>query len=126
MKKYIPILLIIFLLPVFIAIITDITEEKPYVVNTYEATPQEENIKLFEESQVVILETHYEMSDGTWKTAKNKSYKYRLELRVEEMNATLICLTNNKNLSPRQAYKEMMDKNDPSFGTNSKLVGFHK
>lgn len=40
---------------------------EPYVVNTFEETPQELVEEYFDNSKVVTLAEYYEMSDGTWK-----------------------------------------------------------
>lgn len=77
------------------------------VVNTFEKTPEEEISELREKMEPVIAMTHYEMSDGTWKTDEH-GYKYRLELTGTMPNAeaesTFIVLSNSRDITFKQAY----------------------
>ncbi|MBQ7864386.1 MAG: hypothetical protein IJ353_07985 [Lachnospiraceae bacterium] len=76
-----------------------------YVVKTYEATDPEDAT---ETDKLVIFVTHYEMSDGTWKTA-NHTYKYRLEKTGRVHNAasdtTFVFLSNIENITFEQMWK---------------------
>ena len=75
------------------------------VVKTYEVTDSEDAT---ETDELVIFVTHYEMSDGTWKT-ENYTYKYRLEKTGRVHNAasdtTFVFLSNIENITFEQMWK---------------------
>ena len=78
---------------------------EPYVVATYERTPEEQ---AFADDELCILVKHYEMSDGTWKTEEH-TYQYRLEITGRMNNAakdsTFVFLSNVEDISFNQAWK---------------------
>ncbi len=80
----------------------------PYIVNTYEKTPDKQIQEHFDNSKVVVKNTYYELSNGTWKSG-NYTYKYRLELTGRLNNAvkdsTYIVLSNTKDITFEQAWK---------------------
>ena len=80
--------------------------KEPSVVNTYYAVSETEVEQ--ENEEFIILVTHYEMSDGTWKTDEN-TYQYRLEITGRMGNATqdntFIFLSNIEDITFEQAWK---------------------
>lgn len=74
------------------------------IVNTFEQTPAE----LIEETEDIILETYYEMSDGTWKTNEH-SYQYKLvitgKLNQAAKDTTYTILSNIEDITFEQAWK---------------------
>ena len=78
------------------------------VVKTYSITPVDQIEQKVSDSDLVVSKTHYEMSDGTWKTATHE-YKYRLELTGRLNNAvkdsTYVVLSNSKDITFEQAWK---------------------
>ncbi|GFI61509.1 hypothetical protein IMSAG049_00668 [Clostridiales bacterium] len=77
------------------------------IVNTFEKTSSEHIERLIEDEEV-ILETYYEMSDGTWKT-DDYTYQYKLVLTGRLNNAvkdtTYTILSNTEDISFEQAWK---------------------
>ena len=80
----------------------------PYIVNTYEKTPDKQIQEHFDNSKVVVKNTYYELSNGTWKSG-NYTYKYRLVLTGRLHNAvkdnTYIILSNTEDITFEQAWK---------------------
>lgn len=80
-------------------------EKEASVVKTYEITELEEGA---ESDDFMIMEKHYEMSDGTWKTDTH-TYKYRLEITGRmgsaEKDSTFIFLSNIEDITFEQAWK---------------------
>lgn len=76
------------------------------VVNTYYAVSDTEIEQ--ENEEYLILYTHYEMSDGTWKTDEN-TYQYRLEITGRKGDAkkdsTFVFLSNIEDIEFEQAWK---------------------
>lgn len=83
-------------------------KDELYVVKTYEQTPIEKIEETFDKEETVIETTHYEMSDGTWKT-EDYAYKYRVELtgrlNKAEKNSTYVVLSNTRDITFEQAWK---------------------
>lgn len=84
------------------------SQAEPYVVSTIEATPEEKVQEYINDSKEVIAITHYEMSDGTWKTGEH-TYKYKLKITGRSHNAvcdtTYIILSNIEDITFEQAWK---------------------
>lgn len=103
MKKLIILLLI---LHCVIGLIGCSHKEPSVVINTYYAASDADVEQ--EKEEYLILYTHYEMSDGTWKTDEN-TYQYRLEITGRMGNATqdntFIFLSNIEDITFEQAWK---------------------
>ena len=80
--------------------------KEPSVVNTYYAVSETEVEQ--ENEEFIILVTHYEMSDGTWKT-DDKTYQYRLEItgrmNTAVQDSTFVFLSNIEDITFEQAWK---------------------
>ena len=78
------------------------------IINTFEITPSEIVAEGIEENNEIILETYYEMSDGTWKT-DNNTYQYKLEitgrLNGAVRDTTYTILSNTEDITFEQAWK---------------------
>lgn len=76
------------------------------VVQTYHAVSDTE--AAHENDELIILVTHYEMNDGTWRT-DDQAYQYRLEItgRMETAakDSTFVFLSNIKDITFEQAWK---------------------
>lgn len=74
------------------------------IVNTFEQTPEEQ----IEEAGEVVVQTHHEMSDGTWMT-DGRTYQYKLVLTGRLHNAvkdtTYTILSNLEEITFEQAWK---------------------
>lgn len=81
---------------------------EPYVVNTVEQISAGQVDEAIARGDVLVLKTHYEMSDGTWKTDEY-TYQYRLEITGRLNNAvkdtTYIVLSNTKDITFEQTWK---------------------
>lgn len=89
-----------------VLVLNGCSQKEPSVVNIYYAVSATEVAR--ENDELIFFVTHYEMSDGTWKTDKN-TYKYRLEI-TGRMNAaakdsTFVYLSNIKDITFDQAWK---------------------
>ena len=78
------------------------------VVKTYPQTALEEAQGAAARDEMLILQTHYEMDDGTWKTQEH-TYAYRLVITGRLHNAvedtTYIVLSNNQDITFDQTWK---------------------
>lgn len=81
---------------------------EPYVVNTFNKASGELDEKSNVNDAFAIMVTHYEMSDGTWKT-DNYTYQYRLEISGRMNGAakdsTYVFLSNTEDITFEQAWK---------------------
>ena len=81
---------------------------EPYIVNTFEKTPDELVEESVENSKVIVTTAYYEMSDGTWKTDSH-TYQYKLEitgrLRNAAQDSTYVILSNTDDITFEQAWK---------------------
>ena len=102
MKKWIVLLLALVCLVGLIGC----SSKEPLVVNIYYSVADTEVTQ--ENKDFIILCTHYEMSDGTWRTDDN-TYKYRLEITGRMPNAakdsTFVFLSNIEDITFEQAWK---------------------
>lgn len=83
MRRWIPHTLLLLLI---LAISGCAKNDEVVIVNTFEKTPSEDIEKRIENTEGVILETYYEMSDGTWKT-DDYAYQYKLMVTGRLHNA---------------------------------------
>ena len=78
------------------------------VVNTFTETPEELITERIEQGEEVTTQTHYELSDGTWKT-DDCAYQYRLVVTGRLHNAvkdtTYTILSNIEEITFDQAWK---------------------
>lgn len=80
------------------------------VVNTFAATPEEETAAAIDAGDEVVLETYYELSDGTWKAdGGEQTYQYRLvltgRLHGAVRDTTYTILSNVEDITFDQAWK---------------------
>ena len=123
MKKFIAIVLSL----VCVLSFAGCSKKEPYVVNTYYSVSDTESAS--EDDTFIILVTHYEMSDGTWKT-DDAAYQYRLEITGRMPNAakdsTFVFLSNIKDISFEKAWKAAgfsSNMNDYFDEETAKFVG---
>lgn len=78
------------------------------IVNTFEQTPSEQIQGLIEDAKEVIIETYYEMNNGTWKT-DDHTYQYKLVVTGRLNNAvrdtSYTILSNIEDITFEQAWK---------------------
>ena len=78
------------------------------IENTFEKTSSELMEESLEGNNEFVLETYYEMSDGTWKT-DNETYQYKLvitgRLHGAVKGATYTILSNTEDITFEQAWK---------------------
>lgn len=81
---------------------------EPYVINTFDVTPEESVDACYENDELVTMVRYYEMSDGTWKT-DDYSYRYKLEISGRMGGAvkdsTFVFLSNTEDITFEQAWK---------------------
>lgn len=106
MKKCIAYIFVIAIVLTLVACTTK--EAEPYVSKTYEKTPEEKVEEYTAASTMITTVTHYEISDGTWKT-DDYIYKYRLELTgtwpSSEVKCTYVVLSNTADITFDEAWK---------------------
>lgn len=105
MRRWIPHTLLLLLI---LAISGCAKNDEVVIVNTFEKTPSEDIERRIENTEGVILETYYEMSDGTWKT-DDYAYQYKLMVTGRLHNAvrdtTYTILSNIEDITFEQAWK---------------------
>lgn len=105
MRRWIPHTLLFLLI---LAISGCAKNDEVVIVNTFEKTPSEDIERRIENTEGVILETYYEMSDGTWKT-DDYAYQYKLMVTGRLHNAvrdtTYTILSNIEDITFEQAWK---------------------
>lgn len=105
MRRWIPHTLLLLLI---LAISGCAKNDEVPIVNTFEKTPSEDIERRIENTEGVILETYYEMSDGTWKT-DNYAYQYKLMVTGRLHNAvrdtTYTILSSIEDITFEQAWK---------------------
>lgn len=105
MRRWIPHTLLLLLI---LAISGCAKNDEVAIVNTFEKTPSEDIERRIENAEGVILETYYEMSDGTWKT-DDYAYQYKLMVTGRLHNAvrdtTYTILSNIEDITFEQAWK---------------------
>ncbi len=83
-------------------------DKKPTVKKTFRQTPVERSEEYADKSEEVTLQTYYEMSDGTWRTA-DCTYQYKLVITGRLNNAvrdtTYTILSNREDISFEEAWK---------------------
>lgn len=83
-------------------------QKEAEIVRTFEESSAEQKKELWENGEAAIMETYYEMSDGTWRTEEH-SYQYRLEItgRLHEAakDSTYVILSNIEEITFEQAWK---------------------
>lgn len=104
--------------------------QEPYVVKTYEKTPDEKMEEYLAASTLITNVTYYEVSDGTWKT-DDHSYQYRLELTGtlpnSEAKHTYVVLSNREDVTFDEVWKASgfsSDLNDYFKPEAARIVGF--
>lgn len=105
MKRWIPAAMLFLL----ILVISGCSKnDEAVIVNTFEKTPSEDVERRIENAEEVIMETYYEMSDGTWKT-DDYTYRYKLMVTGRLHNAvrdtTYTILSNIEDITFDQAWK---------------------
>lgn len=102
MKKY------LFFCIILLTILVSCKENDTNIVKTYEQTPADKAMELWNNSEYVTKITYYEMSDGTFE-ANGRSYKYKLEISGTLNNAvkesSYIVLSNIEKLTFEQVWK---------------------
>lgn len=127
MKKYIACGLIMTIILTLAACTA--SGQEPYVLKTYEKTPDEKVEEYTATSTLITYVTHYEVSDGTWKT-DDHSYQYRLELTDTLPNSdakcTYVVLSNTEDLTFDEVWKASglsSDLNDYFKPETARIVG---
>ena len=82
--------------------------EELFIVKTYRETPSENFEEYLDDNLIFTKVTHYQLSDGSWKTDSH-SYKYKLSLKGRMNNAakdsTFLILSNDPDITFDMAWK---------------------